>query len=476
MGIFSDDVVLIQPGKSPTEPRVVTVNCPDKPGLGCDLCRIVLEFGLCIVRGVLWVVPHMSSYRVDWESLKNRLLSVCPSCMGSYYLSIVKTRPSNSSQPSLYLLKYCCIDRKGLLHDVTKILSELEFTIQRVKVMTTPDGRVVDLFFITDEITTKGSPYLNNDFLSCFPQVEEWCPHGSLMVVVLLSGQRRELLHTKKRRDDTCKHLFTILGEYSISCELQLAGPEYKSLQGFSSLPPVVAEELFGCELPDKEACSQELSTHATALSNASITVDNLLSPAHTLLQIKCADQKSLIYDILRTSKDLNIQIAYGRFSESVKGYQNLDLFIQQPDGNKIVDPKQQTALCSHLKEEMLHPLRVIVTNRGPDIELLVANPVELSGKGRPRVFYDVTLALKMLGICIFSAEIGRHSTSDRQWEVYRFLLNESPEFPLSSSQARNQIVERALKLCNLDVYVDFQFLNMYAWFRACNYVVLLLE
>ncbi|KAL5734753.1 hypothetical protein ACOSP7_032614 [Xanthoceras sorbifolium] len=418
MGIFSDDVVLIQPGKSPTEPRVVTVNCPDKPGLGCDLCRIVLEFGLCIVRGdfstdgrwcyiVLWVVPHMSSYRVDWESLKNRLLSVCPSCMGSYYLSIVKTRPSNSSQPSLYLLKYCCIDRKGLLHDVTKILSELEFTIQRVKVMTTPDGRVVDLFFITDEM---------------------------------------ELLHTKKRRDDTCKHLFTILGEYSISCELQLAGPEYKSLQGFSSLPPVVAEELFGCELPDKEACSQELSTHATALSNASITVDNLLSPAHTLLQIKCADQKSLIYDILRTSKDLNIQIAYGRFSESVKGYQNLDLFIQQPDGNKIVDPKQQTALCSHLKEEMLHPLRVIVTNRGPDIELLVANPVELSGKGRPRVFYDVTLALKMLGICIFSAEIGRHSTSDRQWEVYRFLLNESPEFPLTSSQARNQIVERVRK------------------------------
>ncbi|KAJ0046182.1 ACT domain-containing protein ACR9-like [Pistacia vera] len=120
-----------------------------------------------------------------------------------------------------------------------------------------------------------------------------------------------------------------------------------------------------------------------------------------------------------------------------------MDLFIQQTDGKKIVDPKQQTALCSHLKEEMLPPLRVIVTNRGPDTELLVANPVELSGKGRPRVFYDVTLALKMLGICIFSAEIGRHSTSERQWEVYRFLLDESPELPLASKQARNQIVER---------------------------------
>lgn len=83
-----------------------------------------------------------------------------------------------------------------------------------------------------------------------------------------------------------------------------------------------------------------------------------------------------------------------------------MDLFIRQTDGKKIVDAKQQTALCSHLKEEMLHPLRVIVTNRGPDTELLVANPVELSGKGRPRVFYDVTLALKMLGICIFSVSI----------------------------------------------------------------------
>lgn len=80
-----------------------------------------------------------------------------------------------------------------------------------------------------------------------------------------------------------------------------------------------------------------------------------------------------------------------------------MDLFIQKEDGKKIIDIENQVALCSRLKEEMLHPLRVIVTNRGPDTELLVANPVELSGKGRPRVFYDVTFALKTLGICIFS-------------------------------------------------------------------------
>ena len=36
--------------------------------------------------------------------------------------------------------------------DVTQVLCELELTIQRVKVMTTPDGRVLDLFFITDNM------------------------------------------------------------------------------------------------------------------------------------------------------------------------------------------------------------------------------------------------------------------------------------------------------------------------------------
>lgn len=98
--------------------------------------------------------------------------------------------------------------------------------------------------------------------------------------------------------------------------------------------------------------------------------------------------------------------------------------------------------LCSRLKMEMLHPLRVIIANRGPDTELLVANPVELSGRGRPQVFYDVTLALKTLGICVFSAEIGRYSASGREWEVYRFLLDENCAYELLTTEARNQIVD----------------------------------
>lgn len=36
--------------------------------------------------------------------------------------------------------------------DINEILCNLQLTIQRVKVMPTPDGRALDLFFITDEM------------------------------------------------------------------------------------------------------------------------------------------------------------------------------------------------------------------------------------------------------------------------------------------------------------------------------------
>jgi hypothetical protein len=56
MGILYDDVVIIKPPEKEGDPTVVTVNCPDKTGLGCDLCRIILFFGLNIVRGGMFTL------------------------------------------------------------------------------------------------------------------------------------------------------------------------------------------------------------------------------------------------------------------------------------------------------------------------------------------------------------------------------------------------------------------------------------
>lgn len=43
---------------------------------------------------------------------------------------------------------FCSV--RFLSADITQVLCELELTIKRVKVSTAPDGKVMDLFFVTD--------------------------------------------------------------------------------------------------------------------------------------------------------------------------------------------------------------------------------------------------------------------------------------------------------------------------------------
>ncbi|KAJ0240361.1 hypothetical protein HA466_0225010 [Hirschfeldia incana] len=352
----NEDAVVIKKGKKAGEPHVITVNCPDMTGLSCDICRIVLDFDLYIKKGVLWVVPHYDSLILRWSHLKTQLVYVCPSCPTYFVLNLMSPSPASTS---VYLLNFFCLDRTGLLHDVTQVT-------------TTPDGRVLDLFFITDNL---------------------------------------DLLHTKKRQDKTLEQFRFVLGSSCISCELKFAGPEYEYHQKIPSLSPAVPEELFMSEqLTDEEDNhAHALSDDIMKMNNSSVTVDNSLSPSSTLLQIRCVDHRGLLYDVLRTLKDFDVKISYGMFLPQTQGHRDVELFVQ----------------------------------RTRSTELVVANPVELSGKGRPRVFYDVTLSLKVLGICVFSAEIRRYTASDREWEVYRFLLDEKCLFQLGSASARNEIANK---------------------------------
>ncbi|XP_024003925.1 ACT domain-containing protein ACR10 [Eutrema salsugineum] len=403
MGILSDDVVIIRQSEKEGDPSVITINCPDKTGLGCDLCRILLFFGLNIVRGdvstdgkwcylVFWVIGKPNT---RWNLLKMRLVEASPSFSWAFgisrsYLSDSELQPLKL--PDLFLLKLACSDRTGLLYDVTEVLYKLEINIEKVKISTTPDGKVMDLFFVTDT---------------------------------------RELLGTEKRRDEVYECLKDAIGDSMMSYDIELVGPEITARSPASSS---VAETLFSSDV---------LAEHSSGLhtsSSVSIAVDNSLSPGHTLIQITCQDHKGLLYDIMRTFKDFNIQISYGRFT--IKRVKNceIDLFIVQSDGRKILDSSKQDALISRLRAELQQPLRVVMMNRGPDTELLVTNPVELSGKGRPQVFHDIALALKKINTCIFSAEIGRHVTGDREWEVYKVFINEEDSLPVTRSKIEEQV------------------------------------
>ncbi|KAL9301905.1 ACT domain-containing protein ACR10 [Arabidopsis thaliana] len=402
MGILSDDVVIISQSEKEGDPSVITINCPDKTGLGCDLCRILLFFGLNIVRGdvstdgkwcylVFWVIGKPNT---RWNLLKMRLVEASPSFSWAFgisrcYLSDSESQPPKL--PDLFLLKLACSDRTGLLYDVTEVLYKLEINIEKVKISTTPDGKVMDLFFVTDT---------------------------------------RELLGTVKRRNEVYEYLRDAIGDSMISYDIELVGPEITACSTSSS----VAETLFSSDV------SGEHSSGLHTSSNVSIAVDNSLSSAHTLIHITCQDHKGLLYDIMRTFKDFNIQISYGRFTIKRGKNCEIDLFIVQSDGRKILDSSKLNALITRLRAELQQPLRVVMMNRGPDTELLVTNPVELSGKGRPQVFHDIALALKKIDTCIFSAEIGRHVTGDREWEVYKVLINEEDSLPIPRSKIEEEV------------------------------------
>lgn len=54
---------------------------------------------------------------------------------------------------------------------------------------------------------------------------------------------------------------------------------------------------------------------------------------------------------------------------------------------------------------------------------------------------------LETVSSFVIQAEIGRHSTSDREWEFYRFLLEENCEFKFLNMVGRNQIVDRVRRI-----------------------------
>ncbi|KAG6504552.1 hypothetical protein ZIOFF_036886 [Zingiber officinale] len=110
-------------------------------GLGCDLCRVILLFGLSIVRGdfsmngrwcyvLLWVAER-GRKETRWDLLKKRLVVVCPSVSPSLVREInSRDQEMDAEQkPQVFLLKFSCYDRMGLLHGNLASTHSLKFLI-----------------------------------------------------------------------------------------------------------------------------------------------------------------------------------------------------------------------------------------------------------------------------------------------------------------------------------------------------------
>ena len=109
----------------------------------------------------------------------------------------------------------------------------------------------------------------------------------------------RELLHTEDRKIEIFDKLKSVLGEET-ECGIDEAETEIRTNVPQSSFP----EETFNFELRE-----DSLIESSCSCDFPSITIDNTLSAGHTLIQINCRDYKGLLYDVMRTLKEYNIQV-----------------------------------------------------------------------------------------------------------------------------------------------------------------------
>eukprot|EP00850_Spirogloea_muscicola_P020924 SM000230S07360 [mRNA] locus=s230:179037:181919:- [translate_table: standard] len=408
----SDDAVVIRLGSQPGSATEITINCPDRVGLGCDLARIVYEFDLSVVRGdlstdgrwcflVFWVLPQSGSANgVKWSLLKQRITAACPS---NNPVLIYLPKPELRTR-ELFLLQVCSSNRSGLLNDVCQVLWEIELTIKRVNVTTSPDDKAVDLFFVIDN---------------------------------------RGELPAKHRAEEVCSRVQEALGlgDPSTRCELSAAGALAQDCALALVMPPSVEHSLF----LEKEQGSDydELEPGEKVVSPVPVTLDNGLSPAHSVIQIVARERKGLLYDCLRALKDVRLQVAFGRTMSNEHGMCDMDMFVQQMDGRKVMDPNRQKEVCRAVKRALEKPIRIVVVTKGPDSELIVATPVEKCGRGRPRVLFDVSYVLRMLE---FQADITRHTVKDREWEIYRLLVQDKAGQAILSSKARTFVADEVRK------------------------------
>ena len=67
----------------------------------------------------------------------------------------------------------------------------------------------------------------------------------------------------------------------------------------------------------------------------AQVTIDNCTSSNYSVVSIMCKDRKGLIYDLMRTLKDIHVRVAYAKIK--VHGEMaETDLFVEEADGQRM--------------------------------------------------------------------------------------------------------------------------------------------
>lgn len=70
-------------------------------------------------------------------------------------------------------------------------------------------------------------------------------------------------------------------------------------------------------------------------LCRVQVTIDNCTASNYSVVNVVCRDRKGLVYDLMRTLKDIHVRVAYAKIV--VRGdLAETDLFVEEASGQRM--------------------------------------------------------------------------------------------------------------------------------------------
>jgi len=500
------------PGEDSARVRELRINCPDITGLGCDIFRVLLDFGLRILKAdiitdgtwclIVLIVALSPGAPPRWQLLKARLVECCPADTDSFFRLLCPTTPKKCTPYAVHISGPS--DRQGMLHSLSHAMWEADTSVFKAHVTTDPrSGEFRDTFWLYDNRNELPQPHRVLEICdrvkgALGPEIiceiepapitseESTCdtarvcerPFGTVHpledVGIAVEGGG---LHPTLRRM-ACKDAS------SINNLRNIVGSRKKDARssGTSSTPGSTSSSESG-HMPPLKATSGRSShqsiqsyyqQHTTApiefdrsnsFESISVEVDNAASSSHTLLTLRCKDRKGLLYDLLLKLKEIDVRLAFGRVDVNLETSECVaDLYVQDSEFSRIEDSELVSELTDRLREAATLPVRIAVQDvmDGAATELTIAANVDVGGRGRPRVTFDVTQGLCAAGLGVAFADVyveehdapaSPNSTGATAtlMEIHRFLLHTPQGGGLGTVQNRKALIE-VVKACLLGI------------------------
>lgn len=443
-----DEVVEVEAHPSGDSAHV-SISCSDATGLGCDIARVLFNFGLTVYNGdfstdgrwcfvMLHVKPCFGSppCATNWSLLKRNLLRFCSS-----EKTMRKAPASAYTGNKKFILQIEFQDRIGTLHKIIHSLWESELVVHKANISTSPDNTGLDVFYVSDKLdrlprqarVSQIEENIANKIKDCSSLRVNCLAYPSSR---LSSGNSSRLL--TGTRD--CKDSRSSLPLMKTLSNRERGGSRRSSnaSQDLEMLPRFSISEIL-----------ESLKVHA----------DNLVSSTQTVFHIECPDRKGLMYDLFRITKDIGLQISYCKVTLDMNVCK-ADLFVHEEERQQKLTDEMIEFFCAEIKNAITSSILLKVENRHDAggsqavllTEVVAVAPVDSGFRGRPRVLYDLTATFNQLGLSIFhaemytveiSGEVG--DPSDRRYqEVHKFVIQDARGKPISSKRDL-ELVEKEL-------------------------------